>query len=267
MAVAGVAVELVPVRAPEQRVATASHAGAGPSERRRSSVLVVTLGQHRDKEGAAAVATAVSEQLRLTLLALGLALLVAPFAAAIEPFVALTARALPNYAPSAPCQGFFTERRSVDCVVLGAISFYLCLNAGQVTVILSDAANRARAYRFLWHSVVVGAAAAGVFLLWYSSATSSPSIVHAIALSFVCGGVVWFAPFFSFACRGLVVAKRRSYTRAALDIAYGACISVSMVMVGLVAGMYIALSDKISGLQGVTINGTCELMLRADNTG
>jgi hypothetical protein len=47
----------------------------------------------------------VLEQVRLTLMALGLALMMAPVAATIEPLIELSTMALPNFVPSAPCEG------------------------------------------------------------------------------------------------------------------------------------------------------------------
>ena len=68
--------------------AVSSQAGDGSVERRRSSVMVVMLGQHHEKKGAAATAVEmVLAQPRLTLMALGLALMMAPVAATIEPLV------------------------------------------------------------------------------------------------------------------------------------------------------------------------------------
>jgi hypothetical protein len=81
--------------------------------------LVVALGQHHETKGVAATAAAVVlEQVRLTLMIVGLALMVAPVAATIEPLVELFTKALPNLAPSAPCQALLTERRGVDLVAL-----------------------------------------------------------------------------------------------------------------------------------------------------
>jgi SAM-dependent methyltransferase len=51
--------------------------------------------------------------------------------ATIEALVELFSRALPNFMPSAPCQGLLTDRRGVDLVVLSALSFFLLLNGYQ----------------------------------------------------------------------------------------------------------------------------------------
>jgi hypothetical protein len=99
-----------------------SQAVDGSVERRRSSVVVFVLGQHHEKKGAAATAAAVVvEQVRLTLMALGLALMMAPIAAAFEPLIEFFSRALPNFMPSAPCEGLLTDRRGVGQVTEGTV--------------------------------------------------------------------------------------------------------------------------------------------------
>ncbi len=88
-----------------------SQAEDGSVERRRSSIVVVVLGQHHENKGAAAtIAAIVVRQVRLTLMAIGLALMMAPIAAAFEPLVEFFSRALPNFMPSAPCQVLLTDR-------------------------------------------------------------------------------------------------------------------------------------------------------------
>jgi hypothetical protein len=135
--------------------AGSSQAGDGSAERRRSSVVVVALGQHHEKKGAAATAAAVVvEQVHLTLMALGLALMMVPVAATIEPLVDLFSRALPNFEPTAPCQGLVTDRRGVDLVVIATYGCFLAQNSVQVAAV--EANPRAR--RIFQHTLIVGAA-------------------------------------------------------------------------------------------------------------
>ena len=230
--------------------AGSSQAGDGSVERRRSSVVVVALGQHHEKKGAAATAAAVvMEQVRLTLMAPGLALMMAPVAAAFEPLVEFFSRALPNFMPSAPCQGLLTDRRGVDLVVLGALTFLLLHNGFQVAAVDANP----RASRLLLHTMLVGSAASVACPVWYASAVASPS--HAIVYGFLTVFVVELAPFVSFAAWGLATAERRSCTRAAQGIVYGVIMSATTVTVCCVTAFYVALSDQVSGFAGVAING------------
>ena len=230
--------------------AGSSQAGDGSAEQRRSSVVVVELGQHHEKKGTAATAAAVVvEQARLTLMALGLALMMAPVAAAFEPLVEFFSRALPNFVPTAPCQGLLTDRRGVDLVVVGALTVLLLQNGVQVTAVDANP----RASRLLVHTMLVGSAASVACLVWYASAVSSPS--HAIVYSLLTAFVVGLAPSVSFAAWGLATAERRSCIRAAQGIVYGVIVSATAVGVACVTAFYVALSDQVSGFAGVAING------------
>ncbi len=242
---------------------TALQDGRGPSagssqtvdgsvERRRSSVLVVVLGQHHEKKGAVAKAAAVfMEQVRLARMALGLALMMAPVAAALEPLVEFFSRALPNFMPSAPCQGLLTDQRGVDIVVLSALSFFLLLNGSQVAAVDANP----RASRFLLHTMLVGSVASVTCPVWYASKVESPSPLQVIAYAFLTDFVVCFSPIVSFAAWGVATAERRSCKRAAQGIVL--CLILSAITVGIacVTTLYVTLSDHVSGSAGVAING------------
>jgi hypothetical protein len=230
--------------------AGSSQAGDVLAERRRSSVVVVALSQHHEKKGAAATAAAVVvEQVRLTLMALGLALMMAPVAATIEPLVVFFSRALPNFEPTAPCQGLLTERRGVDLVVLAAVGFLVVMTGVQVAAVDANP----RASRVLLHTMLVGSAASFFCSVWYASEVASPS--HAIIYACLAGFVVHLAPFVSFAAWGLVTAKRKSCKRAVREVVFGVCVSVNVVFGAIVTGLYVTLSDQVSGFAGVAING------------
>jgi hypothetical protein len=171
--------------------AGSSQAGDGSAERRRSSVVVVALGQHHEKKGAAATAAAVVvEQVRLTLMALGLALMMAPVAATSEPLVELFSRALPKFEPTAPCQGLVTDRRGVDLVVIATYGCFLAQNSVQVAAV--EANPRAR--RIFQHTLVVGAATSVVYSVWYASAISSPRALMTFVYTASADFVVILAP-------------------------------------------------------------------------
>ena len=230
--------------------AGSSQAGDGPAERRRSSVVVIALGQHHGKKGAAATAAAVVlEQVRLTLMALCLALMMAPIAAAVEPLVELFTKALPNIELSPSCQGLPTDRRGVDLVVLAAFSYFTVQNGLQVAAI--DANPRAR--RFLLHTMLVGSAASIFCSVWYASKVASPR--HAIIFVALTAFVVTFAPFVSFAAWGLATAERKSCKRAALEIVFGLSVGMVTVFTGYATVFYVALSEHVSGYAGILING------------
>ncbi len=133
--------------------------------------------------------------MRLTLIALGLALMMAPIAAALEPLVEFFSRALPNFMPSAPCQGLLTDRRGVDLVVIGALSFFLTQNGVQIASIDANP----RASRLLLHTMLVGSVASVTCPVWYASKVASPGPLQVIAYAFLTGFVVCFSPFVSFA--------------------------------------------------------------------
>jgi hypothetical protein len=228
--------------------AGSSQAGGGSVERRRSSVVVVALGQHHEKKGAAAV---VVEQARLTLMALGLALMMAPVAATIEPLVEFFLRALPNFMPSAPCQGLLMDRRGVDLVVLGALAFLLLQIGFQAAAVDANP----RASRLLLHTMLVGVGASVACPVWYASAVASLSPLQVIAYGFLTGFVVTLTPFVSFAVWGVATAERRNCKRAAEGIVYGVILSATTVPVGCATTFYVALSDQVSGFAGVAING------------
>jgi hypothetical protein len=243
--------------------AGSSQAGDGSVERRRSSVVVVVLGQHHEKKGAATTAAAVVvEQVRLTLMALGLALIMAPVAAAIEPCAALFTKALPNFVPSLLCEGMLTERRGVHLVILVLLGHLIAMNGFQVAAVEANP----RAMRLLWHTLLVGSATGVVFSLWYASAVSSPSALQALGYGVWTAVVVYFVPYVSFTVSGLVTAKRRSSKRAALEIAYGACVSLTSELLALAVSFYVTLSDQVtSGLAGLAINGKVAAHVKPDS--
>jgi hypothetical protein len=214
--------------------------------------VVVVLGQHHEKKGAVAKAAAVLvEQVRLTLMALGLALMMAPIAAALEPLVQFISRALPNFMPSAPCQGLLTDRRGVDLVVLGALSFFLLLIGFQVASVDANP----RASRFLLPTMLVGSVASVTCPVWYASKVESPSPLQVFAYVSLTAFVVLFSPFVSFAAWGVATAKRRSCKRAAQGIVFGLVLSATSVTIGVITSLYVTLSDHVSGSAGVAING------------
>ena len=224
----------------------------GSVERRRSSVLVVVLGQHHEKKGAVAKAAAVFvEQVRLTLMALGLVLMMAPIAAAIEPLVQFFSRALPNLIPSAPCQGLLTDRWGVNFVVLSALVFFLNLNGFQVAAVDANP----RASRFLLPTMLVFLVASITCLVWYASKVESPSPLQVIAYTCLTGFVVNFSPSVSFAAWGVATAERKSCKRAAQGIVNGVIQSAVCVTVAGVTSVYVTLSYQVSGFAGVAING------------
>jgi hypothetical protein len=232
--------------------AVSSQAGDGSTERRRSSVVVVALGQHHEKKGTAATAAAgVLEQVRLTLMALGLALMMAPVAATIEPLVELFTKALPNFVPSAPCKGLLTDRRGVDLVVLGAMSYFLLQNGFQVAAFDANP----RASRFLLHTMLVGSAASVACPVWYASEVASPSTLQVIVCAVLSGFVVTFSSYVSFAAWDLATAERRSCKRAAQSIIFGVIISATIVTIGFLTTFYVTISEQVSGYAGVAING------------
>jgi hypothetical protein len=232
--------------------AGSSQAVDGSVERRRSSVVVVVLSQHLEKKGAAAKAAAVVvEQARVTLMALGLALVMAPIAAAFEPLVEFFSRALPKFIPSAPCQGMLTDRRGVDCVVNVALAFFLVLNGGQVAAVDANP----RASRLLLHTMLVGSVASVTCPVWYASKVESPSPLQVIAYVCLTGFVVCFSPFVSFAAWGVATAKRRSCKQAAQGIVFGVLLGATVVTAGVITVLYVTLSDQVSGSAGVVING------------
>jgi hypothetical protein len=224
----------------------------GSVERRRASVVVVVLGQHDEKKGAGARAAAVFvAQVRLTLMALGLALMMAPIAAAFEPLVQFFSRALPKFIPSAPCQDLHTDQRGVDFVVLMALAFFLQWCGFQVAAVDANP----RASRFLLPLMLVGLVASTTCLVWYASKVESPSPLQVIAYGFLISFVAESTPFVSFAAWGVATAKRKSCKRAAQGIVYGLIQSAICVTVAGVSTVYVALSYQVSGFAGVAING------------
>jgi hypothetical protein len=232
--------------------AGSSQAVDGTVERRRSSVVVVVLGHHHEKKGAAAKAAAVLvEQARITLMALGLALMMAPIAAAFEPLAQFISRALPNLMPSAPCQGLLTDRRGVDLVVLSALGFFVQQNG----FLAASVDANPRASRFLLHTMLVGSVTSVTCVVWYASKVESPSPLQVIAYACLTAFVVCFSPFVSFAAWGVATAERKSCKRAAQGIVYGVILSATTATIGFVTALYVTLSDQVSGSAGVVING------------
>jgi hypothetical protein len=231
------------------------------SLRRGSSLVAVSIDPPPAQKGAAArAAAAVEQQCRLSLMALGLALMTAPLAAAIEPCAALFTEAVPNFEPSVPCQGLLTERRSGHLVALTALVAFFAQNGFQVTAVGANP----RAMRYVWHTMLVGLAACIVLPLWYAFVVSSPpSALFILAACSWTGFVVYFLPCVSHVVLGLATAKRRSCKRATREIAFGASISFFNVLLGIACTFYVALSDRVTGgLAGFGITGkgrrTCE---------
>jgi hypothetical protein len=232
--------------------AGSSRAVDGSVERRRSSVVEVVLGQHHKNKGAAAIAAAVVvEQARLTRIALGLALMMAPFAAAFEPLVQFFSRALPNSMPSAPCQGLFTDRRGVDLVVVCALAYFLLQNGFQVASVDANP----RASRLLLHTMLVASVASVTCSVWYASKVASPSPLQVIAIFFWIGFVINLTPFVSLAACGFATGERRNCKRAAQGIVYGVILGATSVAIGFVTALYVTLSYQVSGSASVAVNG------------
>lgn len=140
----------------------------------------------------------------------------------------------------------------VVCAVLPA---FLMLNG----VLLAAVEANPRARRLLLHTMLVGLAAGIAFPLYYASvAVSSLSVLQVVLYVSVAGIPVFPAPQVSFAFWGLATAKRRSWKRAALDIAYGVSVGATSTIevLALSVGLNVALSDQIpDDLTGVVING------------
>ena len=232
---------------------TAGEGGAAEGAPRRSSVVAVTLGQELEKRrGLAAVAAAASGQARLALVALGLALSVAPVAALIEPLVELLSMRLPNYEPSEPCQGLVTDRHSNSLVVNSTLGALFVMNGFQVAAV---EANARAAHRLRW-TLLVGALVAATYPAWYASAvTISPSSFEAVA--YVALGLVsvfWLPAVSHVVCR-LAWAKRRRWRHSLLAIINGITLSVLSTLIGLTVGVYVLLSYRVSGVSGFLVNG------------
>jgi hypothetical protein len=91
----------------------ASTGEAAASSRRRSSVAVVSLQR---RESASGLPGRLAEQLRHTVVALGLSLLVAPLLLLSEALVGLFSQVLPNVRPSAPCGRLLMDENSTSCI-------------------------------------------------------------------------------------------------------------------------------------------------------
>jgi hypothetical protein len=232
-------------------------ASAAPGERRRSSVLAVTLGQRRESGSgshltrAAAVA---AEQARLTLVALGLALIVLPLAPAVEAFAGAIAKAMPGFAPTEPCEGLLSDRQSITLVTVTALGGFFIENGVQFSAISTSA----RAYQYLRHTLLVGGASAVAMPLLYSFTTGpSPNVHHVLTGAVLCVAFVFWVPFPSHAAWQLAAAKRKSVTRAAMLVAHGTAVATVGTVFGTAVAFYVTLSKNIDGLTGVTVNGLC----------
>jgi hypothetical protein len=234
------------------RAVDGPQAGDGSAEQRRSSVLVVTLGQRQEHKGAAATAAAmVVNQLRLTLMAFGIALLMAPVAAAFEPLVEFFIKSLPSFSPSASCRGLLTDQSGVDLVVVSGLSSLVLRNGFQVAAVDANP----RAIRLLRHTLLVGPVVFIVFPAWYASAVSSPTAFTVCAYSALGFVVVDSVPSISDAACRLATARRKSYTRAARGLIGSLCVTTVTIMAAVTTAFYVVLSDRVSGFAGVVING------------
>jgi hypothetical protein len=232
---------------------TTGEGGTAECARRRSSVVAVALGQKPDsRRGLEAVASAVTVQARLTLMALGLALTVAPVAAMSEPLLVLVTKRLPNYEPSEPCQGLLMDRHSKALVVISTLGAYFVMNGFQVAAV---EANARAVHRLRW-SLLVGALVTVTYpALYASTVTVSPSTFEAVA--FVALGLVsvFWLPAVSHVAYRLALAKRRRWKRSLLAIINGMTLSVLSTLIGFTVGVYLILSYRISGMSGFLVNG------------
>ncbi len=221
-----------------------------------ASVVAVSLRQHdgqapRPSRGIAAGAAAVAlEQLRLTLVALCLALTVAPFAAAMEPLLELL---LSRYeVPSPPCLGLLTDGRSADIVVEVLLSVWLTVSG--ITVAAVEPSPRSACY--LINTLVTGAAGAVLYAAVYVSATSSrPGWLQTTLLCTAASTFVVWLPFVTHASWKLATAARKRVRRALLQVASGLASGVMCGVIGATLAFYVYLSDQVSGLTGVVVNG------------
>jgi hypothetical protein len=149
--------------------APATEASAGEavaSLRRRSSVAVVSLQR---KESASGLPGRLAEQLRHTVVALGLSLLVPPLLLLTEGLVGLFSQALPNVRPSAPCGRLLMDENSTSCVIalVVGLTFFHC---GMGLVLVGPK-------RTAPHTLI-GATAHALFLVWYSSLGQVGTLAH-----------------------------------------------------------------------------------------
>jgi hypothetical protein len=110
-----------------------------------------------------------SEQLRHTVMALGLSLLVAPVQLLSEVLVRLALHVLPNVRPSPPCGRLLMDKTSTACIAATglAVCFFQC-SMGLVLVGPLRTAPR----------VLVGTATHVLFLVWYNSLGSVAMATH-----------------------------------------------------------------------------------------
>jgi hypothetical protein len=233
----------------EVAAAAAVYAGAPPRQR---SMLVVALHLRPRHESGCGAADKACEQARLTLMALCLALMIAPLAVLCEPVVALLTGALPGIELSTPCQNLLSERRSVDVIVTVALGAYLSLNGCHVAAVEANE----KAVKAIKHTLSVGAATAVLYSAWYAaSMPSSPSGSSVVAHDALCLQVVFGLPYISLAVWSFATARRRSWRRVLLDIAKGLLLSALNASLGLLIGLYVYISYQVSGLEGVVVSG------------
>jgi hypothetical protein len=229
-----------------------AHDGRG-ERRRRSSVLVVELNEQDESKGALArITVAMMQQVRLTLMAFGLVLIMAPVVAIFEPCVAYMTKSLPNFVSSASCRGLLSEGRGVDLLVCAALGFFL--NTGAFFIASVDA--NPRSSRMLRHQVPAAAASAA-YTYMYASAVSSRGDLEMVVGVLLAGFIVASMPLLSHAVYSFATAARRSLRRAAHQVVFAIAFGVLSVVLGAIATTYVSLSKFVSGWKGVAINGIC----------
>jgi hypothetical protein len=171
-------------------------------------------------------------------------------AAALEPVLALTLRALPNVQVLS-CSGVSSDTAGISVLVLSCISNVL---AG-LSISLASLEVSPRAASFLWHVVVVGIANVWLVPLCYALLSSPQRRVEQGLAILASGWCAQLAPYVTFTAWRFWHSKGRSCAHAASGIASGAITSTLSVVLGASAAYYIALSDRLEGYTAVVVTG------------
>jgi hypothetical protein len=219
---------------------------SGPGERRRSSLAVVALVRDED---ARRCVPAVARQLRLVATAGCLAVLASPFVVIAQPLIALSYQLLPNVRVSQPCEGLHVDELLIGAVVVSVYISFLSI----VSTLVLLAETIPQLPRILPH-MLLGLGVGAFFCVCFANMASAPFIDGAICAP-AAVAAVFFTTIVSLGVRHLATVRGTSCKDAAKLVVACMVIALTCALLGTMTGWYVALSEYVSGLAGIAVNG------------
>jgi hypothetical protein len=204
--------------------------------------------------GARRLHDAARGQLQNTMLALALALCVAPLAVGAERGAFLLRRALLGDSVAEISCGALIRADEVGFAFVCDGCVATLLSSAGVVAAVYEVSVRAAA--FIRHLIVVGIAMFAL-VLW-SIVVGRPRGVNMVYYAMIGAYSMIQASHLSFTLWRSLTARRKSVRLFVAGVVTGVGVSITTVALGCLSGFYVILSNTVQGTAGVVINGACD---------